>query len=377
MFNLGRIRIILQKYKGRQDPLFLFCVIAGLCLFVLGIFLSGRIGILNKKNMQDTAALNQVLPGFNEQSVEELEQEVKDLKLELVDLFGAFDPKESRIKKDYDLTIYFVEELGRASDFLKLKAQGKDVNYPNLGFTQKLPSQEEANYLLSQLYGLKEVLSLGMDYGINFTLVNPGVGPAEELEGMLGMKLVKSRLDLVAPAQSSLIEFIIDLTQTVPVVSLDSILLNLQDSSFKINLTLGHIVIPSTAAEILSPFTLTQDNQGRVNAVAKGVSVQEGNFIHILRSNNPFFVAPPKEKAAAPMAGAPDEARPLSRFFYRGKAILKGREVMVIEDALNKEVRFAAVGESIGGYILVNAGGDRIILKKADTEEEIILERER
>lgn len=364
------------KYLSKKNPLFLLGLIAGLCLLISGIFLSGRIAVLKKKSLQNTATLDKFLPGFNDRTPEQLQKEIGNLKVELVDLFNTFDPKESWEKSNYDLTIYFVEELGKVNQFLKLKAQEKGLISPNLGFTEKLPSEAEAAYLLSQLYGLKRVVTLGMDYGVNFTSVNPGISAVQELEGLSGMKLVKSRIELVSPIQS-LIEFIIELTQTVPVVSLESLSLSFKDSFYKIGLTLGHTVIPAALSESLAPFELAQgQQQERVVPLLKRFSLEEQNFIYILRSNNPFFVAQPKQTTLAPPEGG-EKQESLSRFFYRGKAILKSKEVVIIEDTLNKEEHFSALGERIGDYILVDAKDDKIILKKADTGEEVIVGREK
>jgi hypothetical protein len=362
------------KYLSKKNPLFLLGLIAGFSLLISGIFLSGRIAGLKKKSLQNTATLDKFLPGFNEKTPGHLGQEIGSLKAELADLFNTFDPKESWKKGDYDLAIYFVEQLDKVNQFLKLKAQEKGLTSPNLGFTEKLPSETDAVYLLSQLYGLKRTVSLGMDYGINFTSVNPGISAVQELEGLSGMKLIKSRIELVSPIQS-LIEFIIELTQAVPVVSIESFSLSSKDSSYQIDLMLGHIVIPVTLAELLSPFELAQNEQGQIMPLLKRFSLEEQNFIYILRSNNPFFIAQPKQTAAvSPETG---EQKPLVRFFYRGGAILKSKEVVVIEDALNQEVRFLAPGERIDDYILVDAKDDKIILKKADSGEEIIVEREK
>jgi len=363
------------KYLGKKNPLFLLGLAAGSGLLILGIFLSGRIAVLKKKNLQNTVTLDKFLPGFNDKTPEQLRQELGNLKVELVDLFNTFDPKESWGKSDYDLAIHFVEELGKVNQFLKLKAREKGVVSANLGFTEKLPSETEAVYLLSQLYGLKRAVSLGIDYGMNFTSINPGISAMQELEGLSGIKLVKSRIELISPIQS-LIEFMIELTQTVPVVSLESLSLSLKDSSYKIDLMLDHIVIPVTLAELLAPFELARNEQAQIMPLLKRFSLEEQNFIYILRSNNPFFVARPKEATSGPLEEG-EKQEPLSRFFYRGKAILKSKEVVIIEDALNQEVHFSTLGEGVDDYILIDARDDKIILKKADTDEEIIIEREK
>ena len=64
------------KYLSKKNPLFLLGLIAGFSLLISGIFLSGRIGVLKKKSLQNTATLDKFLPGFNEKTPEQLGQEL-------------------------------------------------------------------------------------------------------------------------------------------------------------------------------------------------------------------------------------------------------------------------------------------------------------
>ena len=155
------------------------------------------------------------------------------MEIRLLPLVYLFDPPQKDIKKDYDPAIYFVDELGKASQLLKTKAATKQVNYPDLGFKEKLPEEKEARYLLKQLYVLQEVVSRGIDCGINFIAVAPQ--PLEDSSELAGVKVAKTRLEVTAAA-SAFLEFIIQISEIVPLVSI-SIYLSLPswESKFKKN----------------------------------------------------------------------------------------------------------------------------------------------
>jgi len=337
--------------------------------FILGSFLKIQIEVIKKNNSKNTSTLTQVLPGFNSQSPEQLKPEIKNLKVKLAKLYGIFDPKEKWLKKDYDPSIYFVEELGKINQILKTKSVERQVNVPELKFKEKLPLEPEAFYLLSQLYGLKEVISLGMDYNINFKSINPlGI---EELSGASGVKLAKSRIELTCPAQS-LIEFILQLNEIVPRPCTESFSLKSQDSIFQIILTLNHIVIGLAGERAKEEFY----------ASTEGLKEQspetEQSFSRILRSNNPFFVPAQKEEPLSGQAQAAvktEKPKQISRFLYRGKATLKSKEVVVIEDTLNQETIFLAQGEKIDNFILNKFSDDEAVLKNLDNGQETIIKR--
>lgn len=342
--------------------------VVALSLLVLSGFLKARTEVIKRNNGKNLAILNAALPGFNQGRVAGLRQEMRDLEAGLTDLSYIFDPKERWFKKDYDLSIYFIEELGEVNRFLKQKALEKQVNPVDLGFKEKIPPESEAIYLLSQLYGLKEVLSLGMDYGINFKSVGPE--GMKEQGGIPGIKVVKSRMKLTCPAQG-LIEFMIQLTEHVPLVSLESFSAKLVEGSFfEVDLALAHLVIEPSLLGILEP-------QKPSLSLLKKISLEQQDFIKSLRSKNPFFVANTKEALSLPQTeiilGQP---KAFVRFFYRGKAKLKAKEVVVIEDTLNQETVFLALQEKLGNLVLKDFSDEQIILENLDDGKQIIIKKE-
>jgi len=334
-------------------------------LLILGWFLNNQVKALKNKNLKNAATLNQDFPGYTNQSLGQFKQETNNLKIKLAKLTGIFDPKEHWFKKDYDLTIQFVEELGKVNQVLQSKAKDKQINYPELGFKEKLPSESEAFYLLSQLYGLKEVVSLGMDYSINFKSITPqGI---EEAKGLPGIKMAKSSMELVCPAQS-LIEFIIQLNDIIPRPYIESILLKFQDYSFEINLSLSNIIVDTDWKDL---------QQYRPLDYKEALSETQQNAIRILRSNNPLLLPIAKEAAPGEQAlPTTDKTKQVSRFLYRGKATLSSREVVAIEDALNKETVFLAQGERIDNFIIQEFSDNEAILKNMDDGKEMIIKRE-
>lgn len=361
-----------REPKEKKDFFLLGLTVACLCLLILSWILKGWIENIKKNNLKDQEALNQVLPGFNEDSIENLKKDISGETKRFWNLAVMFDPKDRWFKKDYDLSIYFVEELGRVNQFLKNKAVDKQAAFPELGFKEKLPSEQEAFCLLSQLFGLKELLSLGLDNDINFKVIEPL--NIEDVSGFEGMKLAKSRVELTGLAQN-LAEFIIQLNEIATRPQVDSIVLKSSDAGFSADLKLSHIVIDEGWKDKQSELPASTDIKEALPETAQ-------NFIRILRSNNPFFVLTAKEAIAAssgeqaqtPADGQKDSQ--LSRFLYRGKAVMKSKEVVVVEDTLNQETVFLGRGERIGNFILKEFSNDSILLTNTDDGQEMIISRQ-
>jgi len=354
-----------RKNKNAAHKLLSVSIVCCIILLLGGWLLEKRADSLKKSTAQNLSLLQQALPNFNNQSSGCLTQEISDIKTRLLGLSALFDPKYKWIKKNYDVSIYFVEELGNVKQALKQKAQDKQLPLPELGFKEKLPSEQEADYLLSQLYGLREVMSVGLDYGINFKTINPlGV---EEKTGIEGIKTVKSRLELRCPAET-MIEFIIKLNEVVPKVCFDTLSLTLKDSAYDMDMTLEQVSIDmdlNGMPELKTPAQI-QEITGK----------QDADFIRTLRSNNPFFI-PAAPAIAAPAAGeSPKPKKPPVRFIYRGQATLKSKPVVVIEDALTQETVFVGLNEKIADFTLVNFSDAQITLKAIDNGKELVIKRE-
>jgi hypothetical protein len=66
----------------------------------------------------------------------------------------------------------------------------------------------------------------------------------------------------------------------------------------------------------------------------------------------------------------------LSRFLYKGKAILRAKEVVAIEDVLNLETVFLGQGEKIDNFILREFSNEEAVLENIDNGQKIIIKRE-
>lgn len=340
---------------------------------ILGLLISGwvlnlRLGSLKKNNLKNKELLNQALANFSDQSLSQLKNELKNLKGRTLSLINLFEPREQWEKKDYDFSIYFVEELNNTNKFLKEKAAGKQINYTELSFKEKMPSETDAIPMLNQLYGIKEIVSIGMDYNMNFNALNPlGI---EEPEKQKGIRLAKSRIQLSGPKQS-LMEFVIQLNEIVPRATPESFLLKTQDSTVDLDLTLNHTIVDLDSKEI-EGIAVNSD-------VKEDVSAAGMSFVNILRSNNPFTV--PLEKEISAIQGTEtkaqaQEAKPMARFYYKGKAVLKSREVVAVEDVLNQETVFLAKDEKIGNFKLKDFSDEEIVLENIDNGQQAMIKRQ-
>jgi hypothetical protein len=357
-----------MSYKPNKYHFIVVGLAVAILLFV-GLFSAGRLKLLKERNSKNMATLNQFLPGFNDQSLVQFKQEIKDLKAHLAKVAGVFDPKDRWFKKDYDLTIHFMEELGKINQLLRTRAVQKQVNFPDIVFKEKLPSEQEAFYLLSQLYGIKEVASLGMDYNIAFkSLIPLGI---DDVQAVPGIKIAKSNMELICPAQG-LIEFIIQLNTIIPKPFIGSISLKSKDTVFDINLAISNIVM-DLAWKDKQDLYVSSD----IKDIKEVLPPKELDSIRILRNMNPFLVAQATRPALPELETAvKTEAAQVPRFIYRGKALLKSKEVVVIEDTLNKETVFLDLKEKIGGFLLKEFSDTQIILENMDDGKETIIERE-
>lgn len=354
-----------RKNKNTANTYLPVSIACCIILLLAGWLLERRTAALAKGTAQNLSLLQQALPDFNNQSSGRLAQEIGEIKTRLLGLSALFDPKYKWIKQNYDVSIYFVEELGNVKQALKQKAQERQLPLPELGFKEQLPSAQEADYLLSQLYGLREVMSVGLDYGITFKTVTPfGV---EDKTGIAEIKTVKTRLELRSPAEQ-MIEFIIKLNEVVPKVCFDSLSLTLNDSAYDIDATLEQVSIDmdlNGRPELKTPAQI-QEITGN----------QDADFIRTLRSNNPFFIPSASPVPVSAKGESPKPQKPPERFIYRGQATLKSKPVVVIEDALTQETVFVGLNEKIGDFTLVNFSDAQITLKAIDDGKELVIKRE-
>ncbi len=335
-----------------------------LFLLLLAWFLHSRIARLTEDNRKNLAILNQVSPGFNNQTLEQLKGNINQLEVQLLAFVYLFDPPDKQVKKDYDMPIYFVEELTKIKQSLKMKASNNKISYPDLGFKETLPDEKEAKYQLKQLYIIRDIVSRGLDDGINFSLITPQ--PIEDLSISPGMKLAKTRIEFIASAPA-LIDFLIQISEIVPLDSVESILVKSQDSTFKTSMAISYIMIESDWKDKTTTF---------IPINVKEIFSEEEKIINSLRANNPFSSGRAQEPVGISSKTPAELPKQSPRFLYLGKAILKSNEVAVIQDTLNQETIFLALGEKTGDFVLKELKDLQIILKNTNTNQEIIVKRQ-
>jgi len=332
-------------------------------LFFIALFLHNRIAKLTEDNRKNLSELNQVLPNFSNQAMKVLQQDIDQLEAQLLSFTYLFDPPDKQIKKDYDLPIYFVEELGKVKQSLKMKSADRKVTYPDFGFKETLPDEKEAKYLLKQLCLIREVVNTGMEDGVNFAQVTPL--PVEDLGVSTCLKSAKVRLDFTASGHA-LIDFLIDISDIVPLNSVGSILVKLENSVYKSSLTLSYISIEAdwkSRAVSFAPLNVKQ------------IFAEQDKNISFLRANNPFSLVKGQEQTGQP-SKASEQPKQAPRFLYQGKAVLKGKEVAVIVDALTQETIFLAPDEKTGDFVLKELKDLQITLKNTNTGQEIVVKRQ-
>lgn len=369
--------------KNKQTSKNLLLIILGflgLCFLFFGFFLKFQVSAVKKSNQKDKAILNQAFPGFNLKITKRLKGEVGVAKEQIRDMLCYFGAQGQEGQKDYDLSIYFAEELSKAKQFLKGKADTKQLKYPELDYKGKLPTEIEAVYFLNQLYGLKEVLSLGLDSGINFKSILPEM--VKDFDKVAIIRLLRTKIEFSCLPQA-LIEFIIGLHKITPHIFIESIALSSTDSAFEVNLVLTHVTIDPSILKAIEPLKLTSAQKPLDSPLLQSISLRQTDYFRILRGNNPFFVAaaaPSKGKLlqADPKAGTTDispQLKPTVRYLYKGRGILRLKEVAIIEDTLTKEIIFLGKNERVDKLVLKSLSDDEVTFKNLDDGGEIILKR--
>lgn len=358
--------MIAKKIEIPRQPFTIVLSVAGIMLLASAFVLGARIGWLSRENSRNTAMLNQVWPGLDEQALAKLKNEISSMEASLLAMAHLFDPSQKGLKKDYDPAIYFVDELGKTSQALKAKAASKQLEYNDLGFKEKLPDEKEVPYLLKQLSLLNEAVSRGIDCGVNFTSISPQ--PAEEVADISNTRMVKARMELKAPV-ASFLEFIVQLSQIEPLAYAESLNLKTEDSNLKGEIVIAQLLIDADWKYKDTPFTPLSP---------KIIFADEATAVNTLRGSDVFAV--PKTTLTSPQAGdgagSAEKPKQAPRFIYRGKAVLRDKEVAVVEDTLAQKTVFVASGEKINDFILRKFDNQEIILENADSSQKITIKRE-
>jgi hypothetical protein len=346
-------------------------------LVAAAILLVVQIGLMKSAVLRNDQVLKQVYPGFNPQLVPQTRRDINYVKDQLAEACDLFDPPEESLRKDYDLSIYFVEELSKANRALKQKAQDKQLQFSELNFKEKVPSDREAYAMINQLLGLERVVDLGLDYGVNFKSVEPGV--TENLDVLPGIRQQRSQLKIICPG-SAVMDFITGINAVVPHISFDALVFVLKGSYFEADVNINHTICDRKVLDIIRPGDgLKEKTASPSKAMQEFISLEE-DLSRILKINNPFTREGEKrqeaEASSQPAAEGEEEKKGQERFFYRGKAILRSKEVAVIEDAQNQETFFVSREEKVGDFILKDFSDEEAVLGAAAPGfEDLVLKR--
>ncbi|MCX5697576.1 MAG: hypothetical protein NTU54_06400 [Candidatus Omnitrophica bacterium] len=352
-----------MKVKDVRQTLIMGLGTLNIVLLVAAIFLAVQIGLMKNNIIRNDEVLKQTYPGFNPRIIPQLRGEIDYVKAELSEACDLFDPQDNSLRKDYDLSIYFVEELSKANRALKQKASDKQLNFSELNFKEKVPSDREASSMINQLHGLEKAVDLGLDYGVNFKSVEPGV--TENLDAIPGIRQQKSQMKIMCPG-SSIMDFITGVNQAAPYLSFDSFIFSLKGSYFEADLNVGHTICDRKALDIAQPAEQPKNKTSSPSQAMKELNAKQEDLARILKINNPFMHEGEQKNESKeqpqPSAQQKKEKTDEERFFYHGKAILRSKEVAVIEDTENQETIFVARGDNVGNFTLKDFSEDQAVL---------------
>ncbi|MFH1414445.1 MAG: hypothetical protein ABIG56_06330 [Candidatus Omnitrophota bacterium] len=338
-------------------------LLACILLLVIASVLKGRINFVKRENQENRSLLDEALPDFNDQSPQKLAQDIKNLKLNILSQECLYSRQDSWLKEGYDPGILFAEDLSIINQYLKQKAQNKNTEFADIEFLQKMPSEQEAVYLLSQLHGLKEILNLGIELGVNFEVIKPQ--PIQELEDDKGIRVAKTYLELSCPKET-LIEFLIQMNYLVPRAYLEFLSIKSQGEVFDLVFSFKNIILTldwakddlGEEAAIKSPDSLLGAGQG---------------YISVLRGRNPFHLETPKIISATEVK---EEVRLAPRFLYKGTAVSKEKEIVVIQDTMSEETVFIGLNGSYGDFKLKEFSDQTAVFENVKDNSTIIIKKE-
>ena len=329
--------------------------------------LNARIASLEKTIAHNEALLSSSVPNYNASSKELLLGQTKALRGQLAELAFVFNPKQRWAKKEQDISILFVEDLAKVNQRLKQKAQARQVQFPGLGFPEKLPSETEAIALLSQLHGLEELLQSAIELGISVVSVKPmGIAKDETLP----YDSAKTQVELSCPKEV-LVEFLITLHTLIPEPCIDSLQVQTEGAEYSLTLAFHTLLVNVRAGDAATGVT--------GSGVIKQSNERLGNSIGMLHSKNPFYVSAAKQ-AAGEGPGTADEKKlrqkAVPRFYYRGQVLLKGRNAVAIEDTLNKETVFLGLHDQYGTFRVAAFSRDEVILESVADQSKTVIKKE-
>lgn len=346
------------------------------CLLVSAWIVSGRLKASSSQIRDNRALLHQTAPGFSRKTIPALKDEITDLQARLYASAVLFNPQERWLRKGYDVSILFVEELNNANEFLKKEAAKMQVEFPEFSFQEKLPNEKEAAQLLTQLYGIREVLNSAIEQGADVIDVKPL--KVSESEVFIQGVILPSRLEFRFP-HATVTEFLISITGIVPKITIDSLEVKVLEAYVELIMDFSTVY---TDFSFLAEFT-----QGSAERHSSGV-VPEESFpagveaaISRLRSLSPFAVPVPKEEVIVPGVTteerpAEQQQKPVQRFLFRGRATLHGKDIAVIEDTLRQETVFLSRGEVYERFILKDFSQEGAILEGSDNQIITIINEE-
>jgi len=365
MQNFG---LNLQDRKAkRQVVLWLLLLCFEIFLIFYLFFLSYKIKIIDKSKQSIVNSISPQCYGVEREDLEEFKSRVKTLEQRLLGLVQLFDPVRRQYPQGYEVSLYFVEQLQKAEESLKLKAKNRGLKFLGFGFKDELPSEKEAVFYLKQLDVLEVLIDTGLDHDIDFESINPQEGADQKDEDIDFVRLL-IRLEFVI-TPSHFVEYVSKINEMVPLLNIKSLKAEEVKDKLVVSLLLEQL---HSAAEWRNKKLIEPIDK---NEIIKGSE----DYLSILRGTNPFFqVKSELIETTTLKASSKEGLGKKERFIFRGSAVFREKPVAVIEDTLNKETLFISKGEYIADFQLREFSRDNaILISLEDGEEEVVLQRKR
>lgn len=341
-----------ENRRSQWKPILAFLCILGISAGVL----NARTNMFARQIIANEALLNEALPGFSENKVVELRAKVAGRAQQVAALTGLFDPRDKWTRADYDMSILFAEALNSANTELKNLAQEKQTRFSGLMFTDKLPSETDASLLLGQLYAMRLVAFLALDLGADVLLAKPL--PMEKEEKPRPARAVSAEFELTFP-HATVTDFFIRMNGLVPKLCGSVMKARVDEKGVYVSLRYAtyHVDTPDVKGGA---------NAGRVGVPDESYPQGIEAAVSSLRSKSPFAVPVKPVVAVIEEAPAAEETKPVQRFFYKGRAVLRKKNVAVLEDTLRGETLFLSTGDTFDAFRLKEFSDTEAVLEGSE-----------
>lgn len=339
-----------------KGKLFLFLVFLNSLALLLLLGFSFKAGSLKKENVK---LMKKIGEPVSEKNLEKLKLETESMERKILFFLNLYSKKKEEIP-EVNKRLYFAQKASELQKRLKRRAELNLVKAPLFEFSSELPAEKEVDIFLKDLEILEEVVNLGIKENLDFEKIN--LLKTEDVGEVPLLKKIGVEISL-GGKKSNVFSFLDSCLENLLFLDIEELILSEEAEKILVYLKPVSLILSSKFAQEVNK-ELKPFNFSSFLRVKKSVRTKFLN--NKIWGESPEFKKSLKKEAT----GQRQE-----RFYYRGLAVLKGKEVVVIEDASSGDFLFLALGQKIGEYKLKDFTPEEITLESLKNKKELIIKR--